>query len=259
MAKIGISSSPEQKRGVIPGCVSDASRTGEHPLVAARLRLVTAIGECEVRLRADAARNRQAIIGAARAVYAQRGLDTPFDDIAQAAGVGNATLYRHFPSRCALVGAVFAETLRQIIDSARSALDEPDAWEGFAGHIRFLGRLQATDRALADLLTVGVGAAPELEALRAKAYRELVRLAERARRSGALRADFRPQDIILLLMANAGLVHRTADTAPTAWKRFIDVALDGLRATSATPGAPPPAHVAVQRAIAKKGRDLGYE
>jgi AcrR family transcriptional regulator len=220
---------------------------------------MTVGGECDVPLRADAARNRQAIIRAARSVYGQRGLDAPFDDIARAAGVGNATLYRHFPSRCALVGAVFAETLRQVADSARSALDDPDPWEGFARHVRLLGSLQATDRALADLFTVGVGAAPELETLRSQAYREFVRLAERARRSGALRSDFQPQDIILLLMANAGLVHRTADTAPTAWKRFIDVALDGLRAGSATPGAPPPARVAVHRAVAKRGRDLGYE
>lgn len=215
--------------------------------------------ECEVRLRADAARNRQAIICAARVIYGQRGLDTPFDEIARAAGVGNATLYRHFPTRCALVSAVFAESLRQVIAAARSALAEPDPWDGFAGYVRLLGGLQATDRALADLLTVGVRAAPEMEALRSQAYREFARLAKRARQSGALRPDFKPQDIVLLLMANAGVVHRTLDTAPTAWKRFVDIALDGLRASSATQGSPPPARVAVDRAIEKKGRDLGYE
>lgn len=212
----------------------------------------------DVHLRADAARNRQAIVGAARKLYGQRGLDLPFDEIARAAGVGNATLYRHFPSRCALVAAVFADTLRQIAQAAERALGNPDPWEGFAGHVRFLCQLQATDRGLADLLTTAVSGAPELEELRASAYDDLVRIAQRAKASGALRADFAPEDLVLLLMANAGLVHRTADAAPRAWKRFLDLALDGLRAAAATPAAGPPARAAIRRAMRSRGHDLGY-
>jgi AcrR family transcriptional regulator len=211
-----------------------------------------------IRMRADAARNRQAIIGTAHTLYGQRGLDVPFDEIARDAGVGNATLYRHFPSRCALVAAVFADTLRQVAQAAERAMASPDAWEGFAGHVRFLCQLQATDRGLADLLTTAVGGAPELEELRASAYADLVRIAQRAKDSGALRADFVPEDLALLLMANAGLVHRTAGVAPRAWKRFVDLALDGLRATAATPAARPPARAAIRRAMRSRGHDLGY-
>ena len=212
----------------------------------------------EVRLRADAARNRQAIIGTARKLYGKRGLDVPFDEIARAAGVGNATLYRHFPSRCALVAAVFADTLRQVSQAAARALDNPDPWDGFAGHVRFLCQLQATDRGLADLLTTAVTGAPELEELRARAYEDFVRIAQRAKDSGALRADFVPEDLVLLLMASAGLVHRTADAAPEAWNRFIDLALDGLRAAAATPAARSPDPAAVWRAMRSRGHDLGY-
>src|SRR5450759_2525978 len=190
----------------------------------------------DVRLRADAARNRRVIVETARELYGQRGLDAPFDEIAKIAGVGNATLYRHFPSRCALVAAVFADTLRRIVDAAAWALDNPDPWDGFAEHIRFLCQLQATDCGLADLLTTEVTGAPELEELRTRAY----------------------QDLVLLLMANAGLVHRTADAAPNAWNRFIDLALDGLRTAAATPAAPSPGRAAMHRAMTRRGHDLGY-
>jgi AcrR family transcriptional regulator len=210
------------------------------------------------RLRADAARNRQAIIATAREVYGQRGLDAPLDDIARAAGVGNATVYRHFPTRCALVAASFADALRRIIDHADQALHDPDPWSGFRAHVTFLCRLQATDRGLADLLTTQVTAAPELEGLRGEAYRAFVRLAQRARTAGALRADFVAEDLVLLLMANAGLVHRTAEAAPAAWERFIDLALDGLRSQAATPAASPAGADAVQRAMRRHGEQLGY-
>lgn len=212
----------------------------------------------ETRLRADAARNRQAIISAARQLYGQRGLEAPLDEIARRAGVGNATLYRHFPSRCALAAAVFADTLQLIIDAAGQALADPDPWHGFATHVRFLCELQSTGRGLADLLITRVSGAPELEELRKQAYASLATIAGRAQASGALRADFVPEDLALLLMANAGLVSRTAGAAPQAWRRFTDLALDGLRAAAATKAAPPPDRAAVQRAMRARGHDLGY-
>jgi AcrR family transcriptional regulator len=211
-----------------------------------------------VRLRADAARNRQAIITAARQVYGQHGLDAPLDDIARQAGVGNATVYRHFPTRCALVAAVFAETLQRIVNTAEQSLDNPHPWNGFAGHVRFLCQLQATDRGLADLLTTAVTGAPELETLRARAYELFVQLAERAKNSGDLRPDFVPQDIVVLLMANAGLVRRTVDAAPNAWQRFIDLHLDGLHGTTAATITASPDAEAIEQAMRQRGQDLGY-
>ncbi len=210
-------------------------------------------------LRADAARNRRQIIRAARELYSRRGLDAPLDEIARLAQVGNATLYRHFPTRCALVAAVFADTLGRVIDAASQALDDPDPWRAFAGHVRFLARLQAADRGLADLLITDVTGAPELEQLRSRALRDFTRIAGRARVSGALRADFTPEDLVLLLMANAGLVERTTDTAPTAWQRFIDLALDGLHTSAATTAtAAPPDRAALQQAMINRGHLLGY-
>ncbi|HYZ55561.1 MAG TPA: TetR/AcrR family transcriptional regulator [Streptosporangiaceae bacterium] len=150
------------------------------------------------------------------------------------------TLYRHFPSRCALAVAVFADTLRRVIDVGAQALDDPDPWHGFAAHVRFLCQLQAANRGLADLFITEVTGAPELDQLRARSHEDFVQIADRARASGALRADFMPEDVVLLLMANAGLVKLTADAAPQACNRFIDIALDGLRSAAATPAARPP-------------------
>jgi AcrR family transcriptional regulator len=193
----------------------------------------------------------------ARVLFGQRGLNAPLDEIARVAGIGNATLYRHFPSRCALVGAVFAETLRRVNQAAEQALNNPDPWDGFAGHVRFLCRLQAADRGLADLLTTQMHGVPQLERLRERAYQDFVRVADRAKACGALRPDFVPEDLVLLLMANAGLVHRTSDTAPTAWRRFADLALDGLRTAAATPAARPPGRAAIQRAMVEHANNLG--
>jgi AcrR family transcriptional regulator len=219
---------------------------------------VPARGESCSRLRADAARNRQAIIDTARQVYGQRGLDAPLDEIARLAGIGNATLYRHFPTRCSLVAAVFADTLGRVCEAVQQALANPSPWDAFAGHVRFLCHLQAADRGLADLLTTEVKGAPELEELRKRAHGGFVAVADRAKASGDLRADFVPEDLVLLLMANAGLVHRTAEAAPGAWNRLVDIALDGFQTAAATPGTRSPSRAAVRRAMRSRGEDLGY-
>jgi AcrR family transcriptional regulator len=209
-------------------------------------------------LRADAARNRRAIIAAAAELYGQRGLETPFDDIAQHAGVGNATLYRHFPSRCALVTAVFTDTLARVVDAAEQALTISDPWHAFATHFRYLCNLQATNRGIADLLTTTLIGAPQIERLRERAYRDFVRLTERAQTHGTLRTDITPADVALLLMANAGLIHRTNDIAVTASTRFADLTLDGLRSAAATATRTPPPRTAVMRRIMReRGHDLG--
>src|SRR2546421_1643671 len=199
--------------------------------------------------RADALRNRRALVEAARAVFGARGLEAPLDEIARTAGVGNATLYRHFPSRCALVGAVFADTLQQVAAAAREALANPEAWAGFCEYVTFLCELQAADRGLADLLTTAITGAPELEELRGRAYTDFVRVVERAKARGGLRDDFQPEDVVLLLMANAGLVHRTAGVIPLAWRRILSYVLDGLRQTAATPAPHAPGQEAVREAM----------
>ena len=209
-------------------------------------------------LRADAARNRTAIVEAARAVFAEHGLDAPLDEIARRAGTGNATLYRRFPTRGHLVTAVFAERMAEHLAAVEAGLADSDPWKGFASYVKAVGVMQARDRGIADLVTMDVSGAPEIEQLRSRAFDGLVRLVERARVAGVLRPDFTTQDVVLLLMANAGLVERAHGITAEASARLIHVLLDGFRAESASDGPPAPSLRRTQLAMRRNGeRRLG--
>src|SRR3954469_21233993 len=116
-----------------------------------------------VELRADAARNRAAIVVAARDAFAEHGLDAPLDEIARRAGTGNATLYRRFPARGDLVAAVFADRMAQHLDAVGPALANDDPWDGFASYFLTAAAMQAEDRGIADLVTMDLSTAPEIE------------------------------------------------------------------------------------------------
>lgn len=195
--------------------------------------------------RADALRNRTALVEAAVAVLGRRGLDAPLDEIASAAGVGNATLYRHFPTRRDLVQAVFAEEMARYVAAVERALAHPDPWEGLRGYLVEICAVQAENRALADLVV----SAEYADENRPTAVRHLRELLDRARAAGRLRADFAVEDVAVLLMANAGVVRHTAEQAPAASSRLVALLLDGLAAEAATPAPPPPDAAAVARAL----------
>lgn len=200
-------------------------------------------------LRADAARNRAAIVDAARDVFAEQGLDAPLDDIARRGGIGNATLYRRFPTRVALIEAVFAERMHEELAAVEAALADPDPWNGFASYVKAVCSMQARDRGIADLATMDVSRAPEIDAVRGRAFAGVVRLIERAQVSGVLRADVTTEDVVVLLMANAGLVERTHGISDIASARLVHLLLDGLRAASATDGPAAPAAVDTEEAM----------
>jgi AcrR family transcriptional regulator len=189
---------------------------------------------CAGELRRDAARNRAALITAACEVFGERGLDAPLDEIATRAGVGNATLYRRFACREALIAAVFEERMADHAAAVDEALENPDPWAGFRSYVLDILAMQAADRGLADLLSCsGDDATGELARLREHAYDGAIELVRRAQEAGELRKDFGSQDIVLILMANSGVVQRTAKSAPESWRRLAAFILDGLRAESA--------------------------
>jgi len=193
-----------------------------------------------MKLRADAARNRQAIVDAAHDVFAEQGLDAPLDEIARRAGIGNATLYRRFPTRADLVTAVFADGMAGHVAAVEEGLANPNPWPGFCSYVTAVAALQARDRGIADLVTMEVSSAPEIERLRRQAFDGLARLIERGKAAGALRADLTTEDVLILLMANAGLVERAHSAAGEASARLVHVLLDGFRVEAATIGPPPP-------------------
>lgn len=194
---------------------------------------VTATGTTS--LRADAQRNRERLLAAASEAFADVGLDVPLDEIAKRANLGNATLYRHFPTRDDLVTAVLMARLAENVARAERGLENEDPWTGFAEYLLETCREQGAD---ADSIAVA-HPSRELEALRKRANKVLSELIRRAQASGQLRADFTPMDVVLLLLAAAGILRRTRTTAPAMAERFLAFALDGLRAEGSTPAPPP--------------------
>jgi AcrR family transcriptional regulator len=185
-------------------------------------------------LRADAERNRQRLIDAAREVFAERGLHVPMEDIARHAGVGVATLYRRFPTRAHAVA---------------QALAEPDAWAGFCGYIERVCAMQAEDRGFANVLTMTFPLHKCFEAERDRAFRGFAELVERAKAAGQLRQDFVVEDLAVLLMANAGVIAGTANAAPGAWRRLAAYMIQGFSASNTAPLPPPPTPTAIYRAL----------
>ncbi|MFF4835486.1 TetR/AcrR family transcriptional regulator [Streptomyces sp. NPDC001315] len=156
--------------------------------------------------------------------------------VAREAGVGKATLSRRFATRDDLVNAVFADRMDAYVDAVATALADDDPWHGFTGYIHAICAMQAADRGFADVLTMTFPAAKALEARRAEAFNGMLELIARAKETGHLRDDFISQDVVILLMANAGVINAAGDAAPDTWRRL---AAHMLR-SYATPDAPMP-------------------
>jgi len=211
------------------------------------------------RLRADAARNRVAIVAAAREVFAEQGLAAPLEEIALRAGVGIATLYRRFPAREQLVAAALIGKVTQYADAASDALAADDPWAGFVGYVHRVCELQAGDRGLSDLLSMALSADEHIEQLRAAANAQVVELIERAKAAGKLREDFVGEDLLLLLIASAAVGQVMRAECPDAWRRFVALALDafGRRDAPALPTPPSTAQMydAMRRLAGERGCD----
>jgi len=206
-------------------------------------------------LRSDAERNRERILAAARAVYSRDGLGASMASVAREAGVGIATVFRRFPRRADLIEAVFADRMDAYAAAIATALADADPWRGFTGYIETVCAMQAADRGFAGVLTMTFPSAKALEERRRTAYDRFVELIEKAKAAGRLRADFTSQDLVILLMANAGVLAATADAAPESWRRLVAYMLQAFAAPAPDALPPAPAPTALYRAMVRLGRD----
>jgi AcrR family transcriptional regulator len=177
-------------------------------------------------LRADARRNRERIVKAARAVFADHGIDAQMDDVAKRAKVGVGTVYRHFPTKEALVDALVRERFDEIAGYAEEALQNEDAWEGFSGMLLRAGERNAADRCFCEVVAF-TDLSSIVQETGLAGFTE--KLMDRAKAQGTLRADATQMDISML-MCGAGSVMRTMP-APDLWRRYMTLMLDGLRAS----------------------------
>jgi AcrR family transcriptional regulator len=188
-----------------------------------------------VSLRADAERNRDRILAAARRTFAEHGTAAGMAEIARAAGVGVGTLYRRFPTKEALVQALLLERLERDAEVLRSANAlEGGAWTGFERALRFVAHAQLEDRALKQLVGGTVAETEELTAARRKLFALAAELAARAQEEGALREDVEPGDLPLLFGGVAQADWFAGDRAVEVIDRYVTIVLDGLRAPGRT-------------------------
>ncbi|HVX44448.1 MAG TPA: helix-turn-helix domain-containing protein [Mycobacteriales bacterium] len=183
-------------------------------------------------LRADAARNRERILRAAADVFADRGADAPLDEIARRAGVGNATLYRRFPDRDALIYAVAIDVLARGTAAARAALDEePDGFSALARYMR--DALQSRIGAVMPAVVRAIGPpSKEFRELRDEGAEALGAILDRARKDGTLREGVSFGDIgPLLSRLSRPMPNRIPDDLDRRLAaRQLQIALDGMRA-----------------------------
>lgn len=215
----------------------------------------------ETALRADAERNRERILAAARRLYATEGLGASMASVAREAGVGKATLSRRFATRDELINAVFADRMDGYTTAITEALADPDPWHGFTHYIEAICAMQAADRGFADVLVMTFPAAKALEARRAESYEGFLKLISRAKATGHLRADFSSEDLVVLLMANAGVIAATGDDAPDTWRRLVGQMLRAYAAPDAPlpPMPDAPTSTALYRAMTRFGRPATNE
>ena len=178
-------------------------------------------------MRADALRNRARILEAAEAVFAADGIEVPVDLIAEKAGVGVGTLYRHFPTKEKLCEAILLERLEQLSQDARALADADDpaaAFFGFLAHFVEEGTLKR------DLIVAVMGAGIEFEESAAETKESLRNavgvLLERAQAVGAVRADVTPTAVVSLLGATC---HAAAHTPAAPGCDLLAIVFDGLR------------------------------
>jgi AcrR family transcriptional regulator len=211
----------------------------------------------ERRLRADAERNKAAIVAAARDVFAEHGLEAPLEEIAQRAGVGIATLYRRFPVREQLVAAALIDKVTQYAAAAAEAAAASDPWAGFVRYVGRICELQAADRGLSDLLSMTLASDERIEQLRATANAQVICLIERAKEAGKLRADFVGEDLLVLLIASAAVAQATQADAPDTWRRFVALVLDAFERGDRSPLPRAPSTEQMARAMERLAAERG--
>jgi AcrR family transcriptional regulator len=181
-------------------------------------------------LRIDAQRNRSAILAAAAEVYAEQGCDSSLEAVARLAGVGVGTVYRRFPTKEALIEALLEGAMRTYAEQAETAATRAAAepLQAFREHVLALVTAQAKDRAFSEVITAPSRMSPAFREYHRRALRASFAVVAAARSAGVVRADFEHRDLLLLTLANHGLVSSGAPSDVRSSLRLADLLLAGV-------------------------------
>ncbi len=188
-------------------------------------------GESHRPLRADARRNRERILESARAVFAECGADAQIDDVARHAGVGVGTVYRHFPTKEALLAELVRQKFVLFAARAREALEVAgQPFEVLEGLMRGNAAIAAEDAGIQyAIANAGQQAWTQAQAEQEELIAATAELIERARRAGTIRPDIQAMDIAMLM---CGVCTTMAPRPGFDWRRHLDLVVDALRPRS---------------------------
>lgn len=185
-------------------------------------------------LRADARRNREAVLDAARRAFGADGLDAQIDDIARDAGVGVGTVYRHFPTKDALIDALAIAHFEGLAELANAAVEDvargADTWTAFSDLIWACSRRLAADAGLSEVVAERQRTVHECAAEQTGLEAASARLIAAAIADGAMRADATVQDIPLMMCGLGKVLSEPSRCMGNSWERYVELMLDGLRA-----------------------------
>jgi AcrR family transcriptional regulator len=180
--------------------------------------------------RKDAARNWEHILTVARELV-DEGTPLQLNDVARRAGLGVGTVYRHFPTKEALISALAVSLFEKVLASAQASLEIEDPWEAFTSALWAGVEVLASDRAFTEI--IGQAEMPFETCLVTDMNAAYIQLMERAKASGDLRPDIVIDDIPMFT-CGIGMATIKPHQCPEAWRRHLSVLIDGLRAANAS-------------------------
>jgi AcrR family transcriptional regulator len=186
-------------------------------------------------MRADARRNRERVLAAAEALFAEAGLSVQIEEVAERAGVGVGTVCRNFATKEALIDAVLTVRLGSVLARAEAAHADADPAAAFQRFVVDMAADQARHRLLAEEMAARVDVPAPAAHLKAAIQQAIADLVWRAQAAGALRPDIGPGDLALLFNGIAHAAALMGDSDPTPRERYVRIVLDGLRPLAASP------------------------
>jgi AcrR family transcriptional regulator len=191
-------------------------------------------------LRSDAERNRRLVLEAAAQAFAEQGLDVGMAEIARRAGVGNATVFRRFPSKDALYEAIVDEKMHELIDAAQAAAKIEDPWDALVAYLETTAEAQARDRGFFQATEQHLLEHPELLRRHRNILDAVDPLVARAQEAGVLRDDVTTLDVLGLVKGAVACLPPSPGLRADGWRRYLALLLDALRPEAATPLPVPP-------------------
>jgi AcrR family transcriptional regulator len=184
-------------------------------------------------LRADARRNRERVLQAAREVFAEQGREAQMDDVARRAEVGVGTVYRHFPTKEALIDALAGEAFERLLTVAvEQAARDDDPWDSLVKTLWAGAEIMAGDRAVSQLMTEAPSINVDVE-LQRRLNEAMAAILTRAHAAGVLR-DGIILDDIPMLMCGVGMATMKPHCLGHSWRRHVAIVIDGLRTSAAS-------------------------